>query len=300
MNGRTIARAATAVTALGIGAALTMGGTAGADPEPSPLDAALTYLTETAGPDPTAQAGVGALTQYTKLADVAGLRHVTSAFTPFAYAAPTFGCGSIGPVTTIIAAATTDGVGNSQDLNVAPGELRFSATPAHTGTPLASGLVVAWVNINNGASGIDSLDDITEYGLPSLSKTVRSGPGTVIASMWGIIDYPFAHCLMTPTVGTFMVPDQPVAHPAPSNTNAPGGLVAPGPNGTEVGPAPAPTTEQKPAPAPAQAPAPAPVAPPSPEPAPAPAPAPPPAPSTPGAPAGAAVHGEFTKPAPAN
>ncbi|MFI7002972.1 hypothetical protein [Nocardia sp. NPDC050175] len=296
MNGRTIARAASAVTALGIGAALTIGGTATADPEPSPLDTGLAHLTETAGPDPTVQAGVGALTEYTKLADVAGLRHVTSAFTPFAYAAPTFGCGSIGPVTTIIAAATTDGVGNSQDLNVAPGTLRFSATPAHTGTPLASGLVVAWVNINNGASGIDPLDDLTEYGLPSLSKTVNSGPGTVIASMWGIIDYPFAHCLMTPTVGTFMVPDQPVIQPKPSNTNAPG-LVTPGPNGTEIGPEAAPPVEQKPAPA-APAPASAP-APPAPEAAPAPAPAPPaaPTPTTPSAPAGAAVHGEFSKPA---
>ncbi|WP_433658716.1 hypothetical protein ACQPW1_41805 [Nocardia sp. CA-128927] len=298
MNGRTIARAATAVTALGIGAALTMGGTAAADPEPSPLDAGLAHLTETAGPDPAVQAGVGALTQYTQLADVAGLRHVTSAFTPFAYAAPTFGCGSLGPVTTIIAAATTDGVGTSADLHVAPGTLRFSATPAHSGTPLASGLVVAWVNINNGASGIDSLDDITEYGLPSLSKTVNSGPGTVIASMWGIIDYPFAHCLMTPTVGTFMVPDQPVNQPIkPSDTNAPGGLIAPGPNGTETGPAPqaTPTTEPKAAPAPA--PAQAPVAPPAPEAAPAPAPAPPAPTTTPGVPAGAAVHGEFTKPA---
>ncbi|WP_405161141.1 hypothetical protein OG203_32935 [Nocardia sp. NBC_01499] len=297
MNGRTIARATSAVTALGIGVALTLGGTAAADPEPSPLDTGLAHLTETAGADPTVQAGVGALTDYTKLADVAGLRHVTSAFTPFAYAAPTFGCGSIGPITTIIAAATTDGVGENQDLNVAPGTLRFSAAPAHTGTPLASGLVVAWVNINNGASGIDSLDDMTEYGLPSLSKTVNSGPGTVIASMWGIIDYPFAHCLMTPTVGTFMVPDQPVNQPKPSNTNAPG-LVAPGPNGTEIGPAPQPPAE-KPAPAPAPAaPAPvAPVAPPAPEPAPAPAPAPS-TPSAPSAPAGAAVHGEFTKPTP--
>ncbi|WP_194836269.1 hypothetical protein [Nocardia sp. XZ_19_369] len=293
MNGRTIARASTAVAALGIGAALTLGGPATADPEPSPVDAALTHLTEIAGPDPTVQAGVGALTQYTKVADVAGLRHVTSAFTPFAYAAPTFGCGSVGPVTTIIAAATTDGAGSSQDLNIAPGTLRFSATPAHTGAPLASGLVVAWVNINNGASGIDSLDDLTEYGLPSLSKTVHSGPGTVIASMWGIINYPFANCVMTPTVGTFMVPDQPVNHPSnPSNTTGPG-LTAPGPNGTEIGPAPAPAPSAAPRPAPA----PAPAAPPAPEAAPAPAPAPPAVPTTPGAPAGAAVHGEFTKPA---
>ncbi|MFI6218315.1 hypothetical protein ACIBCD_40440 [Nocardia brasiliensis] len=296
MNGRTITRAAAAVTTLGIGAALTLGGPAAAEPEPTPLDAGLTHLTETAGPDPAVQAGVGALSQYTKLVDVAALRHITSAFTPFAYAAPTFGCGSLGPITTIIAAATTDGVGNSQDLNVAPGTLRFSATPAHSGIPLASGLVVAWVNINNGASGIDPLDDLTEYGLPSLSKTVRSGPGTVIASMWGIIDYPGAHCVMTPTVGTFMVPDQPASHPAnPADTNAPG-VVAPGPNGTVTGPAPepAPTTAQQPAPAPLPAA-------PAPEPAPAPAPAPAPvAPTTPAPPAGTSVHGEFSKPATGN
>ncbi|MFG1791579.1 hypothetical protein [Nocardia sp. NPDC049149] len=291
----TIARAATAMTALGIGAALTVGGSAAADPAPSPVDAALTHLTETAGPDPVAQTGVAALTQYTKLADVAALRQVTTAFTPFAYAAPTFGCGSLGPITTIIAAASTDAEGNSQDLNVAPGTLRFSATPAHPGTPLASGLAVAWLNVNNGASGIDTLDDITEYGLPSLSKTVRSGPGTVIASMWGIIDYPFAHCVMTPTVGLFMVPDQPAAPEVkPLNTDAPG-LVTPGPNGTITGPLPesAPATSTQPAPA--QAPAPAPARAPEPEPAQAPAPAAA-APTTPTAPAGAAVHGEFTKP----
>lgn len=293
MNGRTIARAAAAVTTLGIGAALTVGGPAAAEPEPTPLDAGLTHLTETAGPDPTVQAGVGAITQYTKLVDVAALRHITSAFTPFAYAAPTFGCGSLGPITTIIAAGSTDS-GDGQDLNVAPGALRFSATPAHSGIPLASGLVVAWVNINNGASGIDPLDDLTEYGLPSLSKTVHSGPGTVIASMWGIIDYPGAHCVMTPTVGTFVVPDQPASQPArPADTDTPG-VVAPGPNGTVFGPAPEPepTTVQRPAPAPLPAA-------PAPEPAPAPAPAPA-APTTHATPPGTAVHGEFSKPEPAN
>jgi hypothetical protein len=32
--------------------------------------------------------------------------------------------------------------------------------------------------------------------------------------MWGIIDYPFAHCVMTPTVGLFTVPDFPAPPPA--------------------------------------------------------------------------------------
>ncbi|MCC3329195.1 hypothetical protein [Nocardia abscessus] len=214
MNGRTIARAAAAAASLGIGAVLTFSAPAIAEQPRTPVDAGLAHLTDIAGADPSTQEGVGALTRYAAMVDAANLRDVSSVFTPFSYAAPTFGCGSNGPITTIIAAATTDGSGTGRDLNVAPGELRFSATPSHSGAPLASGLVVAWVNVNTGASGIDPLDDVTEYRLPSLSKTVRSGPGTVIASMWGIIDYPFAHCVMTPTVGLFTVPDYPASAPA--------------------------------------------------------------------------------------
>ncbi|MEV6322695.1 hypothetical protein AB0M45_16100 [Nocardia sp. NPDC051787] len=235
MNGRTIARAAAVAASLGIGTVLTFAVPAAAEQTPAPVDTGLAHLTETAGSDPAAQEGVAALTRYATLVDAANLRDVSSVFTPFAYAAPTFGCGSNGPITTIIAAATTDGSGNARDLNVPPGALRFSATPSHPGAPLASGLVVAWVNVNTGASGITPLDDVTEYRLPSLSKTVDSGPGTVLASMWGIIDYPFAHCVMTPTVGLFTVP-----FPAPAPAPAPPAPAAPGPNG--AGPAPAPAT----------------------------------------------------------
>lgn len=214
MNGRSIARAAAAVTSLGIGAVLALTGTAVA--EPSTVDTGLEQLTTDAGSDPAAQAGVGALSQFTKMVDIAELRNVSAAFTPFAYAAPTFGCGSIGPVTTIIAAASTDGSNPNGAADPLPGTLRFSATPAHSGAPLSSGLVVAWLNVNTGASGLTTLDDRTEYNMPTLSKTVTSGPGTVIASMWGMIDYPFAHCVMTPTVGMFYVPNLPV-QPAPES-----------------------------------------------------------------------------------
>ncbi|MFI7668316.1 hypothetical protein [Nocardia sp. NPDC049526] len=215
MNGRSIARAAAAVTSFGIGAVLALTGTAVA--EPSTVDTGLAQLTTDAGSDPAAQAGVGALTQFTKMVDIAELRNVSAAFTPFAYAAPTFGCGSIGPVTTIIAAASTDGSNPNGAADPLPGSLRFSATPAHSGAPLSSGLVVAWLNVNTGASGLTTLDDRTEYNMPTLSKTVTSGPGTVIASMWGMIDYPFAHCVMTPTVGMFFVPNLPVPAPAPES-----------------------------------------------------------------------------------
>ncbi|MBF6362624.1 hypothetical protein IU447_21185 [Nocardia farcinica] len=235
MNGRTIARAAAAALTIGLGAAVPFA-PANAVPDTaapdSVVDAAITQLTERAGEDVTAREGVGALAKYTELVDVAQLRDIAGAWAPFAYAAPTFGCGSNGPITTIVAAATTYGNAPDQAANPEPGTLRFSATPAHSGAPLSSGLVVAWVNVNNGRSGIDALDDRTEYGLPSLSKTVASGPGTVIASMWGVIGYPGAHCVMTPTVGTFTVPDAP-APPAPAE---PAPLPAPAP----AAPAPAP------------------------------------------------------------
>ncbi|MEW1736121.1 hypothetical protein AB0346_09235 [Nocardia beijingensis] len=236
MNGRTIARAAAAAASLGIGAVLTFSAPATADQLPEPVDTGLAHLADIAGTDPSAQEGVAALTRYAGLIGAAHLREVSSVFTPFSYAAPTFGCGSNGPITTIIAAATTDGTGTGRDLNVAPGELRFSATPSHSGAPLASGLVVAWVNVNTGASGIDPLDDLTEYRMPTLSKTVRSGPGTVLASMWGIIDYPFAHCVMTPTVGLFTVPDNP---PPPPSAPAPA-PAQPAPSGSGGEPTPTP------------------------------------------------------------
>jgi hypothetical protein len=230
VNGRSIARAAATVTSLGIGAVLALTGTAAAEPAaPSPVDTGLAELADAAGTNPIAQAGVATLRQYADLVNVSDLRHVASAFIPFAYAAPTFGCGSNGPITTIVAAATTNGPIPDEGDNPEPGTLRFSATPAHSGSPLASGLVVAWVNLNTGASGLDTLDDRTEMGLPTLSKTVNSGPGTLLASMWGIIDYPFAHCVMTPTVGIFAVPNAPAPVPAAPAPAVPGAnLVDPG------------------------------------------------------------------------
>ncbi|MFE3617753.1 hypothetical protein ACFXOT_36735, partial [Streptomyces anulatus] len=96
------------------------------------------------------------------------------------------------------------------------------------------------------------------------SKTVHSGAGTVVASMWGTIDYAGARCVMTPTVGTFVVPDLPVALPeAPAAPPAPEPrAVSPGSgessSGTPTSQAPA-----APAPAPAETTQPAPPAPPA-------------------------------------
>ncbi|WP_228816007.1 hypothetical protein [Nocardia cyriacigeorgica] len=266
----------TAATAcLGVGAALTFTATATADPAPTPVEKGLTALADRAEGDKAATAGVGALRDYTELVDVAKLREINGAFAPFAYPAPTFGCGVNGLVTTIIGAGTANGPSANVGLNSAPGTLMFHATPAHSGVPLSSGLVVAWVNINNGASGIDMLDERTELGTPALAKTVNSGPGTVLASMWGTIDYPGARCVMMPTVGTFSVAEQPVQLPPPAESPAP----APGP-----APAPAPGDSGNAGSGEA-------VAPPAPEPAPAPAPAATTAPPKPQVPAGTQVQG---------
>ncbi|WP_028477268.1 hypothetical protein [Nocardia sp. CNY236] len=235
MHSRTLARATAIAVSVGIGTALMGTSPVAAAPGPTPLQSGLDELIESAESDPATQAGIDAVVQYATHTDADQLRVIASAFTPFAYAAPTFGCGSNGPITTIVAAASTNApddalAGNASDLNVTPSTLRFSATPAHPGTALASGLVVAWVNVNTGASGVAPLDDMTEYGMPSLSKTVESGPGTVLASMWGIIDYPFAHCVMTPTVGLFTVPDEPKTAPVLDTARVIPGLVAPGPD----------------------------------------------------------------------
>lgn len=269
MNGRSIAGKAATVTAASIGALAILTATASAEP----LDDGLAHLSELAGDDAATQAGVGAIDSFTQLVGPDTLRDIAAEFTPFTYAAPTFGCGSNGPITTIIAAATFEGPGPRTDASLEPGDIRFSASPRHSGVPLSSGLSVAWVNINTGHSGVVALDDQTEYHMPSLSKTVHSGAGTVVASMWGTIDYPGARCVMTPTVGTFVIPDLPVAAPespaAPtepeptspgSGESASGAPRAQSPAPQNAAPAPAPAPEPEPTPAPAP---PAPPAPPA-------------------------------------
>ncbi|MFD3746118.1 hypothetical protein [Nocardia sp. NPDC058633] len=268
MNGRSIAGRAAAVTAASIGALALLAPGAVA----TPTDDAISHLNHLAGEDATAKAGVGAIASYTRIVGADTLRDISTQFTPFTYAAPTFGCGSNGPITTIIAAASFEGPGPRTEASLTPGDIRFSASPRHTGVPLASGLSVAWVNVNNGQSGIVGLDDQTEFNLPSLSKTVHSGAGTVVASMWGTIDYPGARCVMTPTVGTFVVPELPTAIPeAPAAAPAPEPQNANPGSGGPSSDTPAPQAPAAPAPAPAPAPAEAP------QPAPAPAPPAPPA-----------------------
>lgn len=249
MHKRIVARTAATAAALGIGAALTFTTPAAAAPEPAPPtpgEAALIALTEQTAGDPTARPGVDALRSYHDIVAASEISDI-SLYAPFVYAAPTFGCGDNGLITTTFAAATSNGP--SVNLHGTPGTLTFHATPRHSGIPQSSGLVVAWININNGRAGLDTLNDVTEFGTASLSRTVASGPGTVLASMWGTVDYPGALCVMTPTVGLFSVPDAPPAPAVPvPDAATPPQAPAPAPAPGQPG---APAPEPQPAPAPA-------------------------------------------------
>ncbi|MBF6327222.1 hypothetical protein [Nocardia transvalensis] len=227
MNGRTIARLAATAAAFGIGTATL--GSATAEPPKSPLDHAIDQLTAAAGPDPAAQAGAMSAARAAQLVTAVKLDQIAGGFAPFAYQAPTIGCGD-NFITLTAAAGVSGASGPNRGIAGGPGTLRFQATPAVSGYPIASGLTVAWLNVSNGRSGINPLDDQTDYHLPGLSKTVETGPGTVVASMWGTVNYPTSLCVMTPTVGLFTVAEDPA--PADPNTPQP---APPAPNGAPAG-----------------------------------------------------------------
>ncbi|WP_330185280.1 hypothetical protein OHB26_17840 [Nocardia sp. NBC_01503] len=217
MNGRTLPRRAAAVAAIAATAVLGATSTATAEPKTdNPVDAAITHLTAAAGTDQDALAAVTSTAKSAQLVAAAGLKNI--GFTPFGYQAPTLGCGFNLPFTMTAASAVSGQPGPDTGLAGPPGTLRFQAAPATIGMPLASGLSVAWLNVGNGRSGITPLDELTEYNLPTLAKTVDTGPGTVVASLWGSIDYPGSRCLVLPTVGLFTVADLPV-EPAPAPTD---------------------------------------------------------------------------------
>ncbi|WP_067817341.1 hypothetical protein [Nocardia inohanensis] len=206
MNRRTLTQRAATTVALAA-SAIVLGAQTAAEPQPSPLDLAITQLNTTAGDNAEAKAAVEATAKTAKLISAAKLGNI--AFESFGYQAPTLGCGSNLPITMTAASAISGSPGADNGLNAAPGTLRFQAAPMHSGMPLASGLSVAWLNVANGRSGINGLDDVTEYNLPALTKTVDSGAGTIVASLWGTIDYPGARCLVLPTVGLFTVAELP-------------------------------------------------------------------------------------------
>ncbi|MEV6069493.1 hypothetical protein AB0L82_23350 [Nocardia sp. NPDC052001] len=219
MNGSTLPRRAAAVAAIAATAVLGATSTATAEPKvpgDTPVGIAVAQLTQAAGTDQDALNAVASTAKTAQLVAAAGLKNI--GFTPFGYQAPTLGCGFNLPFTMTAASAVSGQPGPDNGLSGPPGTLRFQAAPATVGMPLASGLNVAWLNVGNGRSGITPLDEQTEYNLPALAKTVDTGPGTVVASLWGSIDYPGSRCLVLPTVGLFTVADLPVT-PPPATTD---------------------------------------------------------------------------------
>ncbi|MFJ1457742.1 hypothetical protein [Nocardia sp. N2S4-5] len=237
MNGKTFARLAAVAAACGMSVATGLGSVA-AEPAASPIDAAVEQLGAVVGPDPAAQAGVGALANSAQLIAAAKLDHIAGGFTPFWYQAPTFGCGTNFPISLTAVAGAAGVPGPDRGIAGEYATVRFQATPNMWGYPTASGLTVAWLNTGNGRSGVATLDERTDTGTPSLTKTVDSGPGTIVAGMWGTIGYPGATCVMAPTIGVVTVYPNPLTDPyAPRpEPTRPGQSTpsAPGPASTEA------------------------------------------------------------------
>ncbi|KAF0962216.1 hypothetical protein MLGJGCBP_04679 [Rhodococcus sp. T7] len=207
MDGMSVMRRTIAVATVGI-AAFGLAGTAAADPA-TPDVPGLAEL-RTQADKPEEKAAVEALATSTVLRDVAGEN------TPFFYTAPTVGCGTVAPVTLTLASGTT-----GPTAEVKAHEISFQALSAYPGVVRSSGLNVAWINTSTGGSGILPLDGLTADGYPALNKVVATGAGTVVASIFGTVDYTSATCYVLPTVGSFFVPEEgplpaEAAQPAPA------------------------------------------------------------------------------------
>ncbi|MTE12826.1 hypothetical protein [Nocardia aurantiaca] len=228
MNGWTLSQRALAIAALTATAVLGATSTATADEPTPPAANGLDQLTRAVGDDAAGRTAVADIAKAAQLVAAAKLENVQ--FTPFSYLAPTLGCGFNMPFSLTSALAVTGVTGPNASVALPPGNVSFQAMVQQNGFPIASGLTVAWLNVNNGRGGVTPLDDRTEYNLPSLTKTVDAGAGTVVASLWGTIDYPGARCVVLPTVGLFTVSDTaPAQQAAPDAPNASTPTTSPAP-----------------------------------------------------------------------
>ncbi|HEY5855943.1 MAG TPA: hypothetical protein VIW24_18340 [Aldersonia sp.] len=205
MSISTIARRAAVAGALAT-AALTSTATlcTAAATATTPEIAGIASLQDQIGDAPDARAALQAL------ADAARVS-AQGNYATFAWPSPTTGCGLEGPLT--ITGAS--GIGGAVGSHVLPGQVRFSAAPRYVGIPTESGLQVGWLNVNTGANGVVAMDEMTEFGSPALAKTVDTGPGYVLAAMWGTIGFADATCSLTPTVGLFLSDAPPPPPPPP-------------------------------------------------------------------------------------
>lgn len=121
----------------------------------------------------------------------------------FLYPSPTLGC-QVGdkPVTVTLASAQA---GPNLLPQIAANHLRFQAIPAYLAIPQSADLSVAWINLSTFDTGITALDDrLPILNTPLLSKTVDTGKGTVLATLFGTVGYADGvTCTVVPTVGSF-------------------------------------------------------------------------------------------------
>ncbi|WP_067667596.1 hypothetical protein [Nocardia miyunensis] len=238
MNGRIIARLFAVSACAAIGTATAFGTAVAA---PSATDTAIDHLTTAAGTDAAAKNAVRTVGKAARLVTAAKLDHIAGAFQPFWFSSPTFGCPG-NPVTMTVGSGVAGSNGAVNGLHGGYGTLRFQATTANPGYATGSGLNVAWLNTGNGRSGVTPLNDMTQYHLPGLSKTIATGPGTVVAALWGTITFPGGTCVITPTVGAFTVYNAPAPNfnaPIPDATTPPAPKPAPNqavPGGVPSGP----------------------------------------------------------------
>ena len=117
---------------------------------------------------------------------------------PFGPPALTIGCANQGSLMSLTGATGQSG----PEPGINPGEIRFATFPAAPPVPAAGQVTVAWVNRNTGRSGITNL----EGSYPHYAKTVYTGHGNVMATVFGTIDLAsLPLCQTNPTFGNFIV-----------------------------------------------------------------------------------------------
>lgn len=205
MSRSTIFRRVSILFTSAVAATFVSSGLAAADPAANFGAGANALQAQAAAVSPAASAAVNHLIGAASLVpqDVLDLGITTPA--PFMYPAPTLGCAIADNPATVTLATAQSGPNFPLPPWVDKGQLRFQALPGHIGIPETSGLSVAWFNLTTFQSGTVSLDEkLPVLDTPLLSKVVDTGEGTVLAAMFGTVDYVGGTtCTVIPTVGSF-------------------------------------------------------------------------------------------------
>ncbi len=196
--------ATVAATAAG---AVVFSGVAAAAPAPAAppsLQGLLGELTKNAPQASDLLGGLLGAPGVTEIIEGATGREVgTTTAQDFLFPAPTFGCGVAGNPMTVTVASAQAGPNFPLPPWIERGTLRFQAVPAHLAVPKESDLQVAWFNTTTLKGGVVPLDDAV-LNVPTLSKTVDTGEGTVLAALFGQVKYESGTtCTALGTVGQF-------------------------------------------------------------------------------------------------